>query len=161
MPNLSDNLPVCRFCIPTVPRQRQYITPNLTERRNPAPKPDGYVVDSTTTAKCTETRPCPDDVRKRTLVGVTESSATRAHESSRRALCGTMASILGINGSERRSETKWKGRSMARLPEEDVGVVLSSFQLAVCSIFVTFGHLVNSDDGPKTPLSELYYIKVG
>jgi hypothetical protein len=60
---------------------------------------------------------------KRTLVGVAELSATRAHESSRRALCGTMASIPGINGSERRSETKWRGQSMARLPEEDVGVV--------------------------------------
>jgi hypothetical protein len=79
----------------------------------------------------------------------------------RRALRGAMASIPDINGGERSSETKWSRRSMARLPEEDVGVVLSAFQLAFCSILVTFGHLADSDDGAKTLLSELCYIKVG
>jgi hypothetical protein len=72
-----------------------------------------------------------------------------------------MAFIPDINGGERRSETKWRGRSMARISEGDVGVVLSALQLAFCSILVTSGDLACSDEGAKTPSSELYCIKVG
>jgi hypothetical protein len=50
---------------------------------------------------------------------------------------------------------------MARLSEGDVGMVLSALQLAFCSILVTSGDLACSDDGSKTPLSELYCFKVG
>jgi hypothetical protein len=98
---------------------------------------------------------------KNALVRITESSAARAHESSRRAPRGTMASIPDINGGERSCETKWRVRSMARLSEGDVGVVLSALQLAFCSILLTSGYLACSDDGAKAPLSELYCIKLG